>query len=288
MFAPPAAVLSDAGIPADSTSALVIDPGQSARHAYYRGYLAETLAGDSRLAAGYYQEVLGHGAEAPALVAQASLRLAGWSELNQQRREAMDLAVRASILGADIPRIKSEADALRLRLASTVKAQDIEVRGPPAGTVLRNVSEEIATSFAEAEVLLSAYHKRRLKPRLEALATSVRSKRAALARAVRGYQRVAESGKPEAVVAAEFRIASLYYDFSLSLSFELPPELDPAVARNMRSQLRAELRHVRGKARLAYQRSLRAGSTLGTSSKEWVTAAEIGLASVEDIIQLIR
>ena len=198
----------------------------------------------------------------------------------------MDLAVRASILGADFPRIKAEADDIRRRIATTVKVQDLEVRGPAAGSRLQDVSEEVAVLFAKAEKLLALYHKRRLQPRLEALAASVRSKRGGMERAVRAYRDVALSLVPEAVAASEFRIASLYYDFSLALSFELPSELDPVVARNMRSQLRAELRHVRTKARAAYRRSLAVPE--GPHSQGWRAAAILGLGSVEDIILLMK
>lgn len=266
-------------------------PGQNVRHIYYNGYLADVLGGDSQRAASQYREVLGLGAQAPDLGAQSALRLANWAEAKDKRRDAMDLAVRASILGADSPRIKSEADEIRLRIATTVKAQDLEVRGPKAGTILQKVSPEIALAFAEAEVLLAAYKRRRLQPRLEALAASVRGKRSAMERAIRAYREVASSQTdsslvPEAIVASEFRIASLYYDYSLALSFELPPELDPAVARNMRSQLRAELRAVRHKAQAAYRRSL--AVTPEAHSKEWRDAATLGLGSVEDIILFMK
>lgn len=258
---------------------------EDARHRYYRGYLADVLAGDRASAREHYQAVLSFGAEQPGLVAEAALRLAGWAEVRRERRTAMDLAVRASVLGADIPRVKSGADALRLRLATTVRAQDIEVRGPRAGTALRGVSEPIATQFAAAEELLSAYHRRRLQPRLEALVASVRGKRAAMERAVRAYREVIASGETTAIVASEFRIASLHYDFSLSLSFELPGELSPQVAASMRSSLRSEVRQMRAQAKAAYTRSLAAGVPAGADAEPWSDASSLGLASVEDLLR---
>ncbi|MCP4448803.1 MAG: hypothetical protein GY811_26240 [Myxococcales bacterium] len=258
---------------------------RDARHQYYRGYLADVLAGDRTRAQEHYQAVLGHGAEQPNLVAAAALRLARWAEIRRERRTAMDLAVRASVLGADTPRMKTAADALRLRLARTVRAQDIEVRGPRAGTAIEGVSPEIAAQFAAAEGLLGAYHRRRLQPRLEALVASVRGKRGAMERAVRAYREVIASGNRIATVAAEFRIASLHYDFSLSLTFELPGELAPEVAMSMRSSLRSEVRQVRARAKAAYARSLVAGVVASAEAKPWSEASSLGLASVEDLLR---
>ncbi len=258
---------------------------EDARHEYYRGYLADVVGGDRERAAKHYEGVLGFGAEQPKLVAEAALRLAVWAEIRRERRTAMDLAVRASVLGSDIPRVKNSADAIWQRLALTVRAQDIEVRGPAAGTALLGVSPEIAEKFAVAEELLSAYHMRRLQPRLEALVASVRGKRSAMERAVRAYREVAESGNQTAIVAAEFRIASLHYDFSLSLTFELPSELSPQVAANMRSSLRSEVRQVRARARSAYIRSLAASVSSVAAAKPWSDASSLGLASVEDLLR---
>lgn len=256
-----------------------------AKHIYYQGYLADVLGSDSQRAAGLYQQLLGSGADEPLLVAESALRLAGWAESNHQRRLAIDLAVRASVLGAEVPRIKSAADALRRRIATTVRPQDIEVRGPPAGTALSGVGESIANDFAAAEDLLGAYHRRLLKPRLEALVVSIRGKRASMERAVRAYRDVADSGVAEGLVASEFRIASLYYDFSLSLTFELPSELDPEIASSMRNSLRSEVNQLRAKARSAYARSLAAASKAGPTVKQWSAAAAIGLASVDDLLR---
>lgn len=277
----------DAAVPV-APPVLAVAPAQSvedARHEFYRGYLADVVGGDRERAATHYQEVLGFGAEQPTLVAQAALRLAIWGEIRRERRTAMDLAVRASVLGADIPRIKNPADAIRQRLATTVRAQDIEVRGPAVGTALLGVRPDTAAKFDAAEQLLSAYHRRRLQPRLEALVASVRGKRSAMERAVRAYRDVAESGNATAIVAAEFRIASIHYDFSLSMTFELPGELSPEVAASMRSSLRSEVRQVRARAKVAYMRSLAAAVPAAPEAKPWSDASRLGLASVEDLLR---
>lgn len=254
------------------------------QHTYYQGYLADVLAGDAKTASAQYLRVLGRASEAPKLAAQAALRLAQRAEVAHRRRVALDFAVRASVLGGDVPIIKQRAQRLQKRL-STVRAQDIEVRGPRAGTLLQGASPPVAKKFAAAEALLASYHRRRLKPRLEQLGASMRSKRSAMEGAVRAYREVAESGESVAVVAAEFRIASAYYDYSLSLSFGLPPELEPEVAQSLRSTLRMEVRSDRAKARSAYQRSIAAGKKAGVEAQGWSEAAELGLSSVEDLLR---
>ncbi len=258
-----------------------------ARHIFYRGYLVDVLAGDRELASSHYQAVLGAGTEEPALVAHAALRLALWAEAKRQRAVASDLAIRASVLGSGTPYIQVEAEQLRRRLAQTGRTQGgIKIRGPKAGTVLRGVPKTVAAQFAVAEMLLASYHRFRLKPRLEALGASLEGKRTAMRRAVSAYREVVDSEVPTAVLAAEFRIASIYHDYSLALSFELPDELDSQVASRLRSSLLSEVRQVRARSRSAYVRSLDANKgRSGPQVREWADAATRGLASVKDLLQ---
>jgi hypothetical protein len=259
---------------------------EDARHTFYRGYLIDVLEGDRKEASSYYQKILGAGAEQPALVAHAALRLAIWAEGDGQREVASDLAVRASVLGSGTPYVRSEAERLRRRLAEKANSQGgIKVRGPKIGTPLRGVPKAVAAQFAAAEMLLGAYHRIRIKPRIEALSASVSSKRAAMQRAVSAYEAVVESGLPQAVVAAEYRIASTYHDYSLALSFALPDELDPKVATRLLSSLQTEIRRVRDWASEAYQRSKAAANgRSGPQYKDWSDAASRGLASVRDLV----
>jgi hypothetical protein len=261
-----------------------VDPVTLARQDYYRGYFADVLRGDVSTARSYYQRALERGAEEPELAARAALRLAQWAESSHRRRVALDLAVRASVLGAELGDVKAAADAMQRRLA-TVRAQDIEVRGPPAGTPLVGVSDAVAAQFAAAEKLLGSYHRRRLQPRLEALSASIRGKRAAMEAAIRAYREVAASRESVAVVAAEFRMASVYYDYSLSLSFELPSELDVDLASSLRAGLRSEVHEVRARARAAYERSLAAAADAGDAAERWREAAQLGLSSVNDLLR---
>ena len=260
---------------------------EDSRHTFYRGYLADVLAGDREVAGEHYNKVLSAGAEAPSLVAHAALRLAIWAEANRQRELASDLAVRASVLGSGTPYIVAEAEQLRRRLAVTARTQGgTKVRGPKAGAVLRGVPKTVAAQFNVAEMLLRGYHRVRLKPQIEALGASVQGKKTAMQRAVSAYQEVVASRVPVAIVAAEFRIASIYHDYSLSLAFEIPDELDPQFANRLRRSLQSEVRKARSRARSAYVRSIEANK--GRSDPQgstWTNASNKGLASIKAIMQ---
>jgi hypothetical protein len=260
---------------------------EDSRHTFYRGYLADVLAGDRKVAGEHYNKVLSAGAEAPSLVAHAALRLAIWAEADGQRGVASDLAVRASVLGSGTPYVVAEAEQLRRRLAVTARTQGgTKVRGPKPGTVLRGVPKAVAAQFNVAEMLLRGYHRFRLKPRIEALGASVQGKRTAMQRAVNAYREVVDSGVPVAIVAAEFRIASIYHDYSLSLAFEIPDELDPQFASRLRRSLQSEVRKARTRARSAYVRCIEANK--GRSEPQgstWTNASSKGLASIKAIMQ---
>jgi hypothetical protein len=115
----------------------------------------------------------------------------------------------------------------------------------------------------------------------------VRAKRAAMEAAVRAYRQVAALGEPAAAVAAELRIGGLYYDLSLSLTFDLPSELEPGTAAELRQSLRAQALADRDRARAAYLRALEAGrdGRAGPAGAIWLEAAELGLRSTEDLLR---
>lgn len=261
-------------------------PTDTGARAYYQAYLDETLRGDFNGARGAYRRVLDDPAAEPDVAARAALRLAEYEASYGRRHIALDLVARAAALGRDQRDLLQWAERVQRRIAA-VRVEDIEVRGPPAGTPLEGVSPQAADLFARAETLLAAYHARRLRPRLEDLRAGVRSKRAALDAAVRAYRQVVALGEPAAVVAAEFRIASLYYDLALSLTFDLPPELDSSAATQWRQQLRAKALADRNNARKAYLSALEAGrdGRAGPAGAVWLEAAELGLRSVEDLLR---
>ena len=260
--------------------------GDTAASAYYRAYFDETLRGEFNGARSEYRRVLDSPSAAPEMAARAALRLAEYEASYGRRHIALDLVARAAALGRDQRDLLQWAQRVQRRIAA-VRVEDIEVRGPPAGTALEGASKPAAELFARAEALLAAYHGRRLRPRLEDLRAGVRSKRAALESAVRAYRQVVALGEPAAAVAAEFRIASLYYDLALSLTFDLPPELDSGAATQWRQQLRTKALADRNNARKAYLRALEAGreGRAGAAGAVWLEAAELGLRSVEDLLR---
>lgn len=253
---------------------------------YYEGYLAETMRGDLIAARAAYEEVIAAtGAGAPEIAARAALRLADIEALAGRRREAVELVARASVLGRDNVEIVEHADRIQARLAS-VPSQGSEVRGPPMGTVLTDVPDDVIAAFASAETALRTYHRIRLQPRLEALRTSVRAKESAMEKAVRAYLSVVDLGSADATVAAEFRAGSLYHDLAVALMFDLPPELEAQVAAKLRRSHRARAIKYLGRARAAYRRSLEAGESAEPMSKSerWLVPAAAGLRSVEDLL----
>ncbi len=285
---PPAAAAERAAATRQARDPAADGPRRSdtAAGAYYQAYFDEILRGDFNGARGSYRRVLDDPSTEPEVAARAALRLAEYEASYGRRHLALDLVARAAALGRDQRDLLQWAQRVQRRIAA-VRVEDIEVRGPPAGIALEGVSEQAAELFARGEALLAAYHGRRLRPRLEDLRAGVRSKRAALESAVRAYRQVVALGEPAAVIAAEFRIASLYYDLALSLTFDLPPELDSGAAIQWRQQLRAKALSDRNNARKAYLRALEAGrdGRAGAAGAVWLEAAELGLRSVEDLLR---
>lgn len=261
----------------------------AAEHRYYNGYLAETLHGKTDVARAAYRDVISTaGKTDPELAARAALRLASLESLAGHRRDAQELVARAAVLGRKVPAIVEQADRMQAHLAS-IRSRGSQVRGPPAGTDLIGASAQANALFAKAEKLLSAYHRMRLQPRLEALRASVAAKEHAMEQAVRAYGKVVALAEPSATAPAEFRIASLRHDLALSLMFDLPPELEPREAARIRRSLRASARSNLRRARSAYLRSLEAVAKADdAATARWRLAAENGLRSVEDLLGVRR
>lgn len=252
---------------------------------YYRARL-EQVMGTAEAAANHrrYQRVLDAYEVDPVMAARAALELAAEAATQRRRRVALDLIARAVALGASSTDVTDRASRLHQRLAS-VSAEDIEVRGPPAPASLTGVSSEAAERFARAEALLAVYLRRRPSARLEEVKSSVRTKRSALEAAERAYRQVVALGEPVATTAAEFRIASMYYDISLSLTDDLTAEMVPAEARKFRASLRSMAAANRRAARAAYRRALEAADRAGDGADRWRRSATLGLTSVEDLLR---
>jgi tetratricopeptide (TPR) repeat protein len=253
---------------------------------YYEGYLAETMRGDLAAARKAYRQVLERSSGSDSVVAaRAALRLAEIEALSGRRRNALELVARAQVLGRDDVQVVTRADRLQARLAS-IRSRGSEVRGPPAGVALPGVSNEVAARFAAAEKALAAYHRMRLSPRSAALQGGVYAKERSMHAAVREYRRVIELGDIAATCASEFRIGALYHDLAISLTFDLPPELEPHAAAKLRRSLRARALGYLRKARASYQQALASALRAGSSAEigRWRRATELGMAAVVDIL----
>jgi hypothetical protein len=261
---------------ADATNAIEAD--------YYRARIGQVLGTDPEASRIRYQKVLDAYDADPVMAARAALELAGHAAAKRHRRVALDLIARASALGASAADVTDRASRLHQRLSS-VSAEDIEVRGPSAPAVLTGVSAEAAERFAKAEELLAVYLRRRPSSRVEQVISSIRAKRAALESAERAYREVIALSEPTATAAAEFRIASMYYDLSLSLTYDLADEMVSAEARKLRSGLRSLAAINRRRARAGYRRSLEAAAQAPESADRWREAAGLGLTSVEDLLR---
>jgi hypothetical protein len=85
-----------------------------------------------------------------------------------------------------------------------------------------------------------------------------------------------------AQIAASYRAGSLYHDLALGLLFELPPELDPAVAAGLRRTLRGRAVAYLKKAVTEYRASLAAPKH--SDDELWRLAAEADLHAARDVL----
>jgi hypothetical protein len=143
------------------------------------------------------------------------------------------------------------------------------------------VPPRVADAFAAAERALEQVHKLRPRPIIEALSTSIRAKEDATEDVVLKYRAVAEHGGL-AQIAASYRAGSLYHDLALGLLFELPPELDPAVAAGLRRTLRGRAVAYLKKAVVEYRASLAAPKH--PDDELWRLAAETDLRGARDVL----
>lgn len=280
---PPSPATEDAAPPTKKAEPVM--PSVSVEARYFGARLEHTLQGPNERIWPEYRYVLEAYDVDPVLAARSALELATRAAARRQWRVAFDLIARGAALGIRTPDVTDRASRLRSEFVSEA-ADDIEVRGPPASAELAGVSAQAAERFARAEALLAVYLERRPSSRLEEVKSSVRAKRAALEAAERAYRQVISLGEPTATTAAEFRIASMYYDLSLSLTYDLTREMLPAEARKFRASLRSTAVADRRRARAAYRRALEAATAAdGEEVERWREAAVLGLTSVEDLLR---
>ncbi|MCE9572336.1 MAG: hypothetical protein K8W52_04205 [Deltaproteobacteria bacterium] len=238
--------------------------------AYYDDMLGDPPAG--------YEAALA--ADDPAIAARAAVRLAEREAATGGRRRALELVARAIQLAPEDDQIRDAADRVQADLAAA-PADVAEVRGPPIGTALPGAAPAVAAAFAAAEKLLARAHRVHMAPALESLSSAVKVKERTTEEAAAAYRAVAASGGV-AAVAAEFRAGSLYHDLAVELVFDLPPELDPAVASRLRRTLRASAIGYLRQALAAYRRALAVPAS--EDARLWRAAAETHLRTAEQLL----
>jgi hypothetical protein len=246
--------------------------------AFGEALLAE-LTGDVAAARAGFARVLAASDPSPALAARAALHLARLESRAGRSRHALDLVARASALAPSDVAIAEGVAELQADVVAAAGAGDL--RGPRLGTALPGVEPRVAEAFAAAERALERVHRLRPRPLIEALSTSIRIKEDATEAAVARYRAVAEHGGL-AQIAASYRAGSLYHDLALGLLFELPPELDPAVAAGLRRTLRGRAVSYLKKAVSEYRSSLAAPKH--PDDELWRLAAESDLRGARDVL----
>jgi hypothetical protein len=246
--------------------------------AFGAAVLAE-LTGDVAAARAGFEHVLASSDTSAQLAARAALHLAQLELHAGRSRHALDLVARASALAPSDVAIAEGVAELHADVVAAAGTGDL--RGPRLGTPLPGVEPRVAAAFAAAERALERVHKLRPRPIIEALSTSIRVKEGATEDAVLKYRAVAERGGL-AYIAASYRIASLYHDLALGLLFELPAELDPAVAAGLRRTLRGRAVAYLKKAVAEYRASLAAPKH--PDDELWRLAAETDLRGARDVL----
>ncbi|HEU4734149.1 MAG TPA: hypothetical protein VFT22_39935 [Kofleriaceae bacterium] len=240
--------------------------------------LAE-LTGDLAAARTGFEHVLAVPDTPAPLVARAALHLARLESRAGRSRHALELAARASALAPSDAAIAEGVAELQADMVAAAGAGD--VRGPRLGTLLPGVDPAVADAFAAAERALARVHELHPRPVLEALSSSIRIKEDASEAVVARYRAVAERGGL-AQLAATYRAGSLYHDLALGLLFELPPELDPAVAAGLRRTLRGRAIAYLKKAVAEYRAALAAPHH--PDDELWRLAAETDLRGARDLL----
>jgi hypothetical protein len=240
--------------------------------------LAE-LTGDIVAARAGFERVLASSDTPAPLAARAALHLAQLELRTGKSRHALDLVARASALAPSDVAIAEGVAELQADVVTAAGAGDL--RGPRIGTALPGAPPGTAAAFAAAERALERVRKLRPRPMIEALSSSIRLKEAATEDVVLKYRAVAEHGGL-ARIAASYRAGSLYHDLALGLLFEIPPELDPAVAAGLRRTLRGRAVFYLKKAVTEYRASLAVPQH--PDDELWRLAAETDLRGARDVL----
>jgi len=237
------------------------------------------LTGDRATARAGFERVLAGADGSPGLAARAALHLAQLESRAGNNHHALELAGRAAALAPGDVAIAEGVAELQADVVAAAGAGDL--RGPRLGTPLPGVDARVADAFVAAERALARVHRLRARPVLETLSSSIRVKEDATEAVVARYRAVAEFGGL-AHIAASYRAGSLYHDLALGLLFELPPELDPAVASGLRRTLRGRAIADLKKAVTEYRAALAAPKH--PDDELWRLAAETDLRDARDLL----
>ncbi len=242
--------------------------------------LAE-LTGDEQAARAAYERVLA-APEVPAHVAARAAIHVGQMESRAGRtRHALDLVARATALAPTDPVIAAGAASLQAEIVAAAGAGDI--RGPRIGTPLPGVAADVADAFAAAERELGQVHRARLRIAIEALTKSINIKVNQTMTAVAKYQGVAKRGALP-LIAATYRVGSLYHDLALELVFaDLPPELERRSADGLHATLRSLAITYLKKAVVEYRACIEAPQV--TDGELWRIAAETDMRRATDVLR---
>ena len=240
--------------------------------------LAE-LTGDEIAARAGFERVLAAPDSPAPLAARAALHLARLESKAGRTNRARDLSLRATGLAPNDPVIVEGTAQIRASAVAESGAGDL--LGPQLGMPLTGVEPEVAAAFATAEKALDKVHRFRLRPSIETLSSSIRTKEGMTEAVVAQYRAIADHGGA-ALVAAHYRAGSLYHDLAIGLLFELPPELDPNVAAGLRQTLRRRALGYLRRATTEYKLALDAKPL--PDAELWRIAAETDLRAAQDLL----
>jgi hypothetical protein len=241
--------------------------------------LAE-LTGDEAQARAQFEHVLGGSDVPPQLTARAALHLAQIELRAGQSRRALDLAARARAVAPGDKVIEEGVGTIQAEFVDSAGSGDI--RGPAIGTPLQGVAPDVAEAFAKAEAGLAQVHRRRLQLLFGETQRSIDIRINATASVVAQYRAVAASGGV-ALVAATYRIGTLYHDLALDLSVAEPPaELMRDPARGLRVMLSNLAFTYLRKAEAEYRACMDAPQS--PESELWRLAAQTYRRSVVDVL----
>jgi tetratricopeptide (TPR) repeat protein len=242
--------------------------------------LAE-LTGEHATARAAFERLLAAPDVPASLAARAALHLAQMESSAGNTQNALDLATRAKALAPNDASVSDGVNRLRGEVLAVVGAGGI--RGPRPGTPLPGARADVAAAWAKAEARLVEVYKRQLEVDYVAILHSIDARITATDDVVELYRAIAEH-RGIALVAAKYRIGSLYYDLANDLAEASPPrELDHQHAAQVQATLDGLHLSSLNHAVKEYTACLDAPQSAETEL--WRLAAETDLRLVRDVLK---